>query len=76
MPDPSAILARGCLVVSCQAGPGNPFNAPEPMALLARAALAGGAVVVGTAITNPMETTARLVASIPRYSGPNSAERR
>jgi len=43
MPDHPSILEPGCLVVSCQAGPGNPFNAPEPMALMARAAIAGGA---------------------------------
>lgn len=43
MPDRSAILDRGCLVVSCQAGPGNPFNATGPMTLMARAAVAGGA---------------------------------
>ncbi|TCM45607.1 N-acetylmannosamine-6-phosphate 2-epimerase [Kribbella sp. VKM Ac-2568] len=43
MPDRAAILDRGCLVVSCQAGPGNPFNAPGPMTLMARAAVAGGA---------------------------------
>ena len=36
-------LARGSLVVSCQAGPGNPFNQPQLMALMARAAEAGGA---------------------------------
>jgi putative N-acetylmannosamine-6-phosphate epimerase len=36
-------LARGSLVVSCQAGPGNPFNEPELMAVMARAAEAGGA---------------------------------
>jgi N-acylglucosamine-6-phosphate 2-epimerase len=36
-------LPRGSLVVSCQAGPGNPFNEPELMALMARAAEAGGA---------------------------------
>jgi N-acylglucosamine-6-phosphate 2-epimerase len=36
-------LARGTLVVSCQAGPGNPFHSPELMALMARAAEAGGA---------------------------------
>lgn len=39
----SLILAPGSLVVSCQAGPGNPFYSPEPMALMARAAEAGGA---------------------------------
>ena len=37
------VLAPGTLVVSCQAGPGNPFHSPEPMALMARAAEAGGA---------------------------------
>lgn len=37
------ILKPGTLVVSCQAGPGNPFFSPEPMALMARAAEAGGA---------------------------------
>lgn len=38
-----SILAPGTLVVSCQAAPGNPFFSPEPMALMARAAEAGGA---------------------------------
>jgi putative N-acetylmannosamine-6-phosphate epimerase len=37
------ILEPGTLVVSCQAGPGNPFFSPEGMALMARAAEAGGA---------------------------------
>jgi len=37
------VLAHGTLVVSCQAGPGNPFYTPEAMALMARAAEAGGA---------------------------------
>lgn len=37
------ILTPGTLVVSCQAGPGNPFFSPELMALMARAAQAGGA---------------------------------
>ena len=37
------ILKRGTLVVSCQAAPGNPFFSPELMALMARAAEAGGA---------------------------------
>ena len=36
-------LARGTLVVSCQAGPGNPFHSPAAMALMAQAAEAGGA---------------------------------
>ncbi|WP_460525544.1 N-acetylmannosamine-6-phosphate 2-epimerase [Flindersiella endophytica] len=34
---------RGSLIVSCQARPGNPLHGPEPMTLMARAALAGGA---------------------------------
>lgn len=37
------VLAQGTLVVSCQAAPGNPLHAPESMALMARAAEAGGA---------------------------------
>ncbi|GAA1563439.1 N-acetylmannosamine-6-phosphate 2-epimerase [Kribbella sancticallisti] len=37
------IFEPGTLVVSCQAGPGNPFFSPEAMALMARAAQAGGA---------------------------------
>jgi N-acylglucosamine-6-phosphate 2-epimerase len=37
-----AVPARS-LVVSCQAKPGSPFRGPEPMALMARAAKAGGA---------------------------------
>ncbi|WP_406049602.1 N-acetylmannosamine-6-phosphate 2-epimerase [Kribbella sp. NBC_00889] len=37
------VLAHGTLVVSCQAGPGNPFYSPDAMALMARAAEAGGA---------------------------------
>ncbi|WP_433013184.1 N-acetylmannosamine-6-phosphate 2-epimerase [Kribbella sp. CA-294648] len=37
------ILQPGSLVVSCQAGPGNPLCSPESMALMARAAEAGGA---------------------------------
>ncbi|MEV5960833.1 N-acetylmannosamine-6-phosphate 2-epimerase [Kribbella sp. NPDC051952] len=36
-------LAPGTLVVSCQAGPGNPFHSPTSMALMAQAAEAGGA---------------------------------
>jgi N-acylglucosamine-6-phosphate 2-epimerase len=36
-------LARGTLVVSCQAAPGNPFYSPAAMALMAEAAAAGGA---------------------------------
>jgi N-acylglucosamine-6-phosphate 2-epimerase len=37
------IIKPGALVVSCQAHPGNPFRSPEAMALMARAAEAGGA---------------------------------
>ena len=36
-------LAPGTLVVSCQAGPDNPLHGPTGMALMARAAEAGGA---------------------------------
>jgi N-acylglucosamine-6-phosphate 2-epimerase len=36
-------LARGSLVVSCQAGPENPIHGPAAMALMAQAAEAGGA---------------------------------
>jgi N-acylglucosamine-6-phosphate 2-epimerase len=34
------------IVVSCQAGAGNPLHGPEPMALMARAAVAGGAAAI------------------------------
>jgi N-acylglucosamine-6-phosphate 2-epimerase len=37
------LIPAGALVVSCQAQPGNPLEAPEAMALMARAAAAGGA---------------------------------
>ncbi|GAA0574053.1 putative N-acetylmannosamine-6-phosphate 2-epimerase [Kribbella sandramycini] len=37
------VIAPGTLVVSCQAAPGNPFHSAERMALMARAAEAGGA---------------------------------
>lgn len=37
------LMPPGTLVVSCQAGPANPFFSPEAMALMARAAEAGGA---------------------------------
>ncbi|MFI5691631.1 N-acetylmannosamine-6-phosphate 2-epimerase [Kribbella sp. NPDC051586] len=36
-------IAPGTLVVSCQAGPENPIHGPAAMALMARAAEAGGA---------------------------------
>ena len=34
------------IVVSCQAGPGNPLRGPGPMALMAEAAAAGGAAAI------------------------------
>jgi N-acylglucosamine-6-phosphate 2-epimerase len=34
------------IVVSCQAGPGNPLHGPGPMALMAEAAAAGGAAAI------------------------------
>jgi N-acylglucosamine-6-phosphate 2-epimerase len=34
------------LIVSCQAAPGNPLHGPEPMALMARAAVSGGAAAI------------------------------
>jgi N-acylglucosamine-6-phosphate 2-epimerase len=34
------------IVVSCQAGADNPLHGPEPMALMARAAVAGGAAAI------------------------------
>lgn len=34
------------IIVSCQAGPDNPLHGPEPMALMARAAAAGGAAAI------------------------------
>jgi N-acylglucosamine-6-phosphate 2-epimerase len=34
------------IVVSCQAGPDNPLHAPDAMALMARAAVAGGAKAI------------------------------
>jgi N-acylglucosamine-6-phosphate 2-epimerase len=36
----------GSIVVSCQAGAGNPLHGPEAMALMARAAVAGGAAAI------------------------------
>lgn len=41
-----SLLPAGSLVVSCQAQPGNPFYAPAAMALMARAAEAGGALAI------------------------------
>ncbi len=34
------------IVVSCQAGPDNPLHGPAPMALMAQAAVAGGAAAI------------------------------
>ena len=36
----------GSIVVSCQAGPDSPLHGPEAMALMARAAVAGGAAAI------------------------------
>lgn len=41
-----SLLPPGSLVVSCQAQPGNPFYAPAAMALMAKAAEAGGALAI------------------------------
>ncbi|GAA1538801.1 putative N-acetylmannosamine-6-phosphate 2-epimerase [Kribbella lupini] len=40
------MIPTNSLVVSCQAAPGNPFFSPEAMALMARAAEAGGAAAI------------------------------
>jgi N-acylglucosamine-6-phosphate 2-epimerase len=57
-------LARGTLVVSCQAGPGNPLNSPATMALMARAAEAGGAGAIRA--NGPEDIAAiRAVTSLP-----------
>ena len=57
-------LARGSLVVSCQAGPGNPFFSPAAMALMAQAAEAGGAGAIRA--NGPDDIAAiRAVTSLP-----------
>jgi N-acylglucosamine-6-phosphate 2-epimerase len=40
------ILPHRSIVVSCQARGGNPLHGPEPMALMARAAVEGGAAAI------------------------------
>lgn len=42
----SRLCPPGSIVVSCQAGADNPLHGPEPMALMARAAVAGGAAAI------------------------------
>lgn len=49
-------IAAGALVVSCQARPDNPLYGPEPMALMARAAVAGGAQ--GIRANGPLDVAA------------------
>ncbi|HET6986405.1 MAG TPA: putative N-acetylmannosamine-6-phosphate 2-epimerase [Kribbella sp.] len=57
-------LDRGTLVVSCQAGPGNPFHSPAAMALMAQAAEAGGAGAIRA--NGPFDIAAiRAVTSLP-----------
>lgn len=61
-PVPDAIAAlSGGLIVSCQAGEGNPLLGPEPMARMARAAEKGGAV--GLRVNGPNDTRAVMAAS-------------
>ena len=57
-------LAPGTMVVSCQAGPGNPLDSPAAMALMARAAEAGGAGAIRA--NGPADIAAiRAVTSLP-----------
>jgi len=57
-------LARGTLVVSCQAYPGNPLDTPAAMALMAQAAEAGGAG--GIRANGPADIAAiRAVTNLP-----------
>ncbi|WP_405070270.1 putative N-acetylmannosamine-6-phosphate 2-epimerase [Kribbella sp. NBC_01510] len=57
-------LAPGTMVVSCQAGPGNPLDSPAAMALMARAAEAGGAGAIRA--NGPADIAAiRVVTSLP-----------
>ena len=57
-------LAPGSMVVSCQAGPGNPLDSPAAMALMARAAEAGGAGAIRA--NGPADIAAiRVVTSLP-----------
>ncbi len=57
-------LAPDTMVVSCQAGPGNPLDSPAAMALMARAAEAGGAGAIRA--NGPADIAAiRAVTSLP-----------
>jgi N-acylglucosamine-6-phosphate 2-epimerase len=42
----TGLCPPGSIVVSCQAGPDNPLHGPEMMAMMARAAVAGGAAAI------------------------------
>ena len=56
--------AAGALIVSCQARPGNPLHGPEPMALMAKAAVDGGAA--GIRANGPADIAAiRAEVSVP-----------
>jgi N-acylglucosamine-6-phosphate 2-epimerase len=58
------LIPAGALVVSCQAQPGNPLQAPESMALMARAAAAGGAGAIRA--NGPLDVAAiRAVTTLP-----------
>ncbi|PZF83634.1 N-acetylmannosamine-6-phosphate 2-epimerase [Jiangella anatolica] len=59
-----AVFPYRSIVVSCQAGPENPLHGPEPMALMARAAEAGGAA--GIRANGPADVAAiSAVVSVP-----------
>jgi N-acylglucosamine-6-phosphate 2-epimerase len=58
------LIPAGALVVSCQAQPGNPLQTPESMALMARAAAAGGAGAIRA--NGPLDVAAiRAVTNLP-----------
>jgi N-acylglucosamine-6-phosphate 2-epimerase len=57
-------FAEGALIVSCQARPGNPLHGPAPMALMAKAAVDGGAA--GIRANGPVDVAAiRAEVSVP-----------
>ena len=57
-------LLPGTMVVSCQAGPGNPLDSPAAMALMAQAAVAGGTGAIRA--NGPADIAAiRAVTSLP-----------
>lgn len=59
-----AVFPFRSIVVSCQAGPDNPLHGPGPMALMARAAEAGGAA--GIRANGPADVAAiRAAVSVP-----------